>query len=138
MADIIITPANVIPSANAQQSGTGKAGVLIVAGPTLYKASDGTLLLCDSNGASPSYKFFAVSTNSAAPGQLVAYVTLDPALNIGGVHAAGAVLKTSTTPGGMAPIGDALAGEFVTVLGVINADGTLNLNPSTSTGAIPA
>jgi hypothetical protein len=38
----------------------------------------------------------------------------------------------------MAPIADAVAGEFVTVLGVINADGSLNLNPVTSTGAIPA
>jgi hypothetical protein len=136
--DIAITPANVIPSSAAAQSGAGKAGATIVAGQTLYKAADGTLKLCDSNGASPIYKFFGISTNSAAPGQLVAYVTLDPALAIGGVHLAGTVLKTSVTPGGMAPIADAIAGEFVTVLGVVNADGTLNLNPSTSTGAIPA
>ena len=136
--DIAITPANVIPGPAAQQSGSGKAGVTIIAGQTLYKAADGTLGLCDSNGASPAYKFFAVASNSAAPGQLVAYVTNDPALTIGGAHAAGTVLKTSTTPGGMAPIADAVAGEFITVLGVINDGGTLNLNPSTSTGAVPA
>jgi len=68
--DIAITPANVIPSASAQQSGTGKAGVAIIAGQTLYKAADGTLQLCSSNGAAPLYKFFAIATNSAFPGSL--------------------------------------------------------------------
>ena len=137
MADITLTPANVIPSTNALISGSGKAGATIVAGNCLYKAADGTLKLCDANGASPLYNFFGIAANSAAPGQMVAYVTKDPALAIGSGQAIGTFLKTSTTAGLMAPIADAISGEFVTVLGVINSDGTLNLNPVTSTGAKP-
>jgi hypothetical protein len=137
MAALTITPANVAASSNAQLNKNGIAGVAITQGQALYKDTDGSMKLCVANGASPAYVFAGIALNAAAAGQPITYVTTDPDLNLGvaGGIATGTALVTSDTPGGIAPVTDVGAGQFVTVLGVVDGDGNLNLAPVASNAA---
>ena len=138
MSVLAITPANVAASSSATCKYNATAGATIAAGQALYQAADNSMQLCIANGASPAYVFAGVALNSASQGQPIAYAIKDPDLNLGVAGlAAGTVLVTSDTPGGIAPVTDVGTGQFVTVLGVVDGDGNLNLNPTASNAAHP-
>jgi len=118
MADISITPANVIASsaANVQR---GVAGGTLTAGMPVYlDSADGKYKAADANGTGDMTNVKGIALHGAAAGQPIAFATEDPDFAPGATVAAGAVLIVSATPGGIAPAADAATGMFTTVVGV--------------------
>ena len=130
MADLTVTPASVIPSANAVIA-IGTAGATIVAGQTLYidTANSNVLKLHDSDGSALTSTLAGIALGGAASGQQVRYVTQDPALVLGCTMAVGDTLWGSETAGGLtATFADFEAGDFITVVGICTvANSTINM-----------
>lgn len=118
MADLSITPANVVAGSNAIKQG-GVAGEAIVAGKWVYiDPATKNFLLADSNSAtSAARKAKGVALNGAAAGQPL-QVQTGGDLVMGGTMTPGAPYFLSETPGGMEPTADLGAGEYVCLLGL--------------------
>lgn len=118
MADITITVASVLPSANAVRS-WGTAGAAITAGQALYRdtADSNKLKLADANGVSPANDLEGVALHNASAGQPIEYQTGGD-ITIGGTVVKGTVYVLSATPGGIAPAADLAAGHTVNLIGV--------------------
>lgn len=114
MADLTITPANVLAEAFATQV-DGVAGETIVQGQTLflhtddklYKADDTTALKADCQG---------VALNGASAGQPIKYLTAG-GYNPGAAVTVGTTYGLTDTAGGIGPISDRGSGDFITILG---------------------
>lgn len=118
MADLTITAASVVPSANATKvTRNAAAGVTITAGQLVYLDSN-TLKLTDNDASAAAAKVAGIAVCGASPGQPCTYVTKDPKLAIGATVSIGAVYTNSGTPGGIAPIGDKATGDFIVVVAV--------------------
>lgn len=116
MADISVTPASVQPAAGSV-SKRGIAGEAINAGQSVFEAADGDIELCENDQAALEAAAVGIALNDAAAGQPIEYnITGDVTFNA--VLAAGQIYIVGAAPGGIAPEADAVAGEFVTVLGV--------------------
>lgn len=129
MTDVSITAANVVESTGAQL-GYGKAGAAIVAGQALYvdAADSNKLKLADADGASALRTCVGLALNSCASGQRVTYqkggdITLGAA-----TLEAGKVYVLSDTAGGIMPVADLEAGDYVCVLGVARSTSVLSMN----------
>lgn len=135
MADIAITAANVIPSANANRN-LGVAGVALAQGDVLFMDSTDAnkLKKADADLSALASTVVGIAENAAAVGQYVSYITKDPQLAIGGTVAAGALVILSATAGKIAPSADAASGWYVTVLGVGVGSNKINFNPVVSAG----
>lgn len=131
MADIAITPANVLAGPDAQTL-EATAGVALTAGQPIYiDPTTQTAKLSDSDGATDTIKRVSgITLNGAAVGQPVKYATRDAELTIGATLAAGDVIYLSDTPGGLTKtIGDLEAGDRIIVVGVMVTTTKLNLSP---------
>lgn len=140
MADIVITAANVLPSAAARFS-QQKAGVAITAGQFLYfDTASGTVKLAKANGAAPINSLFGVAAENAAANQQVLVITSDPALAIGGTIAAGALAWLSALAAGninATPLDDVSGGTMTRILlGIGMGSNTINFNPVVG-GVVP-
>jgi len=136
MADLIVTPANVLAQAGSTKS-EGIAGESITAGETIYKASaTGKIMKADASDEAGS-KALGVALNNAALDQPVDFVTAGK-LTAGAAVGVGTVYAVSAaTPGGICPVGDLEAEDYVTILGVgVNAT-TINLTIIPSGVQIP-
>lgn len=136
MAAISITAASFIPSSSASER-TGVAGATITAGQLLYidTTDSNKLKLCDSDASALAATVAGVARHGASSGQKVTYVTKDPALVIGATLLAGDTLWASPTAGGITKtIGDLVAGNYVTCLGVMTS--TTVCNFQITTGAL--
>jgi hypothetical protein len=134
MADLAITPANVVVYAGAQKE-SGIAGETIVAGKVLYRHTDGTLKLADDSTAAKAAAV-GISLNGGAAGQPISYVR-SGGLNPGGTVVVGTVYGVTDTPGGIGPLSDRAAADFVTVLGIGITASRINLAIQASGVAIP-
>jgi len=135
MADLTITPADVLAHDGATKD-AGTAGAAVTAGQTLYRASDGKLYKADCTTAVKA-RAVGVALNDAAAGQPVAYAKaggLDP----GATVAVGEVYGVTDTPGGVGPVSERGAGDFITILGVGVAADRIELAINKSEVAIPA
>ncbi len=125
MADITLTPANVVAGANSTST-TGTAGETIAAGKAVYLSSTTKKwMLADSNSATAEArqaKGFAL--NGASLNQPVS-VHKDGDLTIGGTLVAGTAYYLSDTPGGICPVADVGAGEYVCLLGLAKSTSVL-------------
>lgn len=129
MADISITPANVLKSTSAQQM-SGIAGTTITAGQALYLDANNQLQLADADGASPANTIAGIALNGGALGQPINYVGTDPSFTFGGTVLAGDAIYLSDTPGGVTKtFADLEAGDKVIILGVAVTTTTINLSP---------
>ena len=137
MADLSITAASVIPSANARRISRVAAST-ITAGQVVYQLAAGTVALADANGASPLFNVFGIAENGGGAGQRISIVTEDPAFALGATVAVGDVVILSATAGGIAPVADATTGHYVTVLGVAISTSAINFKPVAAGAAIPA
>lgn len=130
MADLTVTPASVIPSANADIA-IGTAGATIVAGQSLYidTANSNVLKLFDSDGSALTSTFAGIALGGAATGQQVRYVKSDPALVLGCTMAVGDTLWASETAGGLTiTFADFEAGDYITCIGVCTVvNSTINM-----------
>jgi hypothetical protein len=81
MADFVVVPANILPSAGASLQ-IGTAGAVIAQGDVLYQdPTDSTWKLADANVASPVYKAAGIAQSAAtAIGQPVIVLTSDTQL----------------------------------------------------------
>ncbi|MGE4307229.1 MAG: hypothetical protein AB7E24_24735 [Novosphingobium sp.] len=127
MADITITPANVLAGAGSAQS-LATAGATITAGQVLYHdAADGKAKLADNNGATAIIrKVRGIALNGASNGQPVMILT-EGDITLGAVLTAGVTYYLSDTPGGICPAGDLTTGEYPTILGVAKSTTVLSV-----------
>lgn len=126
MADITITPANVIAGSNAIIE-DGKAGATITAGQVVYReASSGKYKLTDTNSATAEVKTGrGLALNGAADGQPLKIITAGD-VTLGSVLTAGTAYYASETPGGIQPAAD-VATEDVVFLGIAKSTSVLTL-----------
>ena len=132
MADINITAANVRASSSASKpTGTIATGVTVTQGQALYRLADGTIGLADSNGTSPANAFLGFALTAGSPAQPIVYTSSDTAYVCGGTVVSGAAVYLSNTPGGITTTyADIASGSTVIVIGVVNTDLTITINPT--------
>lgn len=119
MADIAITAANVVISGTGQGRASGTAGETIAAGKWVYlDPTTKKWQLADSNSATAAARHAGgVASNSASLNQPINVIT-SGAVTIGGTLTANIPYFLSDTPGGLCPIADVGAGEYLCQLGL--------------------
>ena len=136
MADISITAANVIPSANAQLYRKTLAATS-TAGQVVYLDTNGKAALADANASAAASTVYGILVTGGGAGQLATVCTKDPALVIGATVAIGDILILSATAGGIAPAADIASGYYGTVLGIATSTTAINFNPTAAGAAKP-
>ncbi len=116
MVDLVVVPANVQPGPGSIER-TGTAAVPITAGDSVFIDSSGAIDLCENDQTIVEAACRGVALNDAAIGQPIRYV-VSGEVDMGAITAAGQVYIVGAAPGGIAPEADAIAGEFVTIIGV--------------------
>lgn len=136
MADLVISAANVSPSAGATLI-TGTAGEPIAAGQVVaVSTADGLLYLADvSTGTIAAAAGIAVNSAPRA-GQPVTYAAAGD-VDVGTVTSAGAVYVVGQAVGGISPEADAGTGDYVSIVGVGRDANTITVTP-VSTGVTHA
>jgi hypothetical protein len=118
MVDLVITPGNVVRGSNAVTD-SGIAGTAILAGQAVYL--DSTVqkyLLADSNSATVEQrKAVGIALNGASLNQPITVQRFGD-LTLGATLVAGTAYYLSDTLGGVCPLADVGAGEYVCLLGL--------------------
>ena len=131
MADISITPANVVPGSDAVRE-SGTAGATITAGQLVYlDTSDMKFKLADSNGAAALRVPNGIALHGASNGQPLV-IQKGGDITIGGTMTAGIPYVLSDTPGGLCPLPDIGTGEYSCIIGIAKSTSVLavNIQPS--------
>ena len=116
MADLTITAANVLQTDGNFTDGT--AGATITAGQTVYlDATTNRWKLAQADGTSAEASLRGVALHGASNGQPLRVLT-SGRYNPGATVAVGTVYVVSATAGGIAPIADLVATNYVSILGV--------------------
>lgn len=143
MADITITAANVLASANAKK-GFGVAGATITAGQALYSDASASFKLkpADANVLA-SANCVGIALHGASDGQPLTYVFEDDDFSPGGtlslsVAADSGIYVLSATAGGIAPMDDLAATMYPVVLGVAKSTTKLYLRITRGTAVLVA
>ncbi|HKP92330.1 MAG TPA: hypothetical protein VJS88_00410 [Chthoniobacterales bacterium] len=128
MADISITAASFVPSANATLVQGIAGGTLTRGMPVYYDSATGTYKQFDASNSS-KYEFAGLACEDVASGQPLFVCTKDPALTLGGTVSVGDTIWGSAT-GVTKTIGDLTTGWRVWVLAVCTAASNIvNFNP---------
>ena len=118
MAAITITPANLVPSAQAIRF-NGVAAETITQGQALYLLAAGTYGKCDNDLSLTAATFVGIAESAGSAGQTISILRSDPALVLGGTLVRGTAVCTSPTAGGLTLTpADNTTGSFVTVIGM--------------------
>lgn len=141
MADLSPTPANVALGASTTPTRVVQYGEAVSPPNPLYRnATDGKWYKCDANdgvakavvgaialtpGATNGYGLVALP--SSTPGQSL--------VNLGATLAVGMPYAVSATAGGIAPVGDILSTQFVSIIGIATTTALLDFQPSISNTA---
>lgn len=118
MADVSITPANVVKGANATTR-VGTAGATITAGQPLYEDGSANFVLKPAQGdTATKAKCVGIALHGASSGQPVTFITAGN-LTAGGTLVVGQVYVVSAAAaGGIAPYADLTTGNYVSILGI--------------------
>jgi len=137
MADLTITAANVLAGGAAIKE-TGIAGATITAGQTVYKdAADGKFKLADADSATAGIRaLYGVALHGASNGQPLTVAKSGP-VTIGATVIVGTTYVLSDTPGGIMPIGDLEAGDYVAHLGIATTAAIIDVAIKNSGVAVP-
>ncbi|WP_337737702.1 hypothetical protein [Sinorhizobium meliloti] len=113
-----MTPSAIIAGSNSAQE-HGAAGEAITAGKSVYKsATTKKWMLADSNSATAAARQAGgIALNGASDGQPIT-VHKSGDLAVGAVLTAGQAVYLSDTPGGLCPLADVGAGEYVCLIGL--------------------
>lgn len=132
MVDLVITAASVIPGVGSNTIG-GAAGATIAAGQVVYRAAaTGQFQLADSNSATAEARApVGIALNSASAGQPLSVHTSGP-VTIGATLTAGVAYYLSDTPGGICPVADVGAGEYVSLIGLATSTTVLDVSIKSS------
>ncbi|RUM99031.1 hypothetical protein EET67_05170 [Pseudaminobacter arsenicus] len=127
MVDITITATSVVAASNVTRD-SGTAGEAITAGQAVYRSSTtNKWMLADSNSATAeARKATGIALNGAALNQPVT-VAKNGDITLGAVLTAGTAYYLSDTPGGICPVADIGAGEYVCLLGLAKSTSVLAL-----------
>lgn len=135
MADLTQTAANIRRQVTTQRNSV-TAGEAITAGMPVYrkaadnewyKAADTSAALANAGG---------VALTNAGDGEVLDIATKGP-INLGATLTIGEIYVLSGTAGNVAPVGDLLSGNFVTILGVASTASQLELQITASGVAKP-
>lgn len=128
MADVTITAANVVPGANARTV-QGVAGETLTAGQAVYKeTASGKWKKADADSATAEVRQAkGVCVTGSSLNQPVVVQTGGD-ITIGGTLTAGAGYYLSGAAGGICPVADVGAGEYVCLLGLAKSTSVLALN----------
>ena len=118
MADLTITAANVVAGSGAVVT-HGIAGEAITAGKVVYlSAATNRWMLADNNsGTAEARRAAGIALNGASLNQPIAIQTSGD-ITLGATLTAGAAYYLSDTAGGICPVADIGAGEYVCLLGL--------------------
>lgn len=131
MADLIVTAANV-----AAGAGAGKiqrtAGATITAGMACFvSAVDGDIEPAQKDVDAASAEAIGIALCDAAAGQPVVLQTTG-LINVGAALTIGETYIVGAAAGGIAPVGDAIATNFATILGIAVSTSLLKLGINAS------
>jgi hypothetical protein len=126
MADLTLTAASVTPQPGAQ-FGEGTAGETIAQGKVVAINAAKQVVLADSNSATAEIRVpVGIASNGASLGQPIKYQKSGD-INIGGTVVVGTTYALSETPGGIQPVADVGAGEYVSTIGVATTTGRIRM-----------
>ena len=131
MADLSITATSVVEVAGAGVD-DGVAGATITAGQTVYKKiSDNKFYLadCDATAVGANAEIdnvYGIALNGAAVDQALS-VQKTGTITIGATTVVGVVYVQSATAGGIAPWGDLVSTDYVTIIGYALTTSTIKL-----------
>lgn len=127
MADLSITPANVVAGTNAKIT-RGTAGVAITAGQAVYlDSTTGKWGLADTDSATAGVRnALGIALNGAAANQPIAVIT-EGDVTIGASILAGVAYYLSGTPGGICPVADVAAGDYTLIVGMGKSTSVLSV-----------
>lgn len=125
MADLTITASAILAGSNSAQD-HGTAGETITAGKAVYKsATTKKWMLADSNSATAAARQAGgIALNGASDGQPIT-VHKSGDLTVGAVLTAGQAVYLSDTAGGLCPLADVGAGEYVCLIGLAKSTSVL-------------
>jgi hypothetical protein len=136
MADLTITAADVLTTTSTRTY-TGVAGATVTAGQPVYAdATDSGKYKPADADADASSRAIGIAVHGASSGQPLTVAQYGN-LTISAVMTAGEVYAVSATAGGIAPVGDLVTGNYVTVLGVATTTSNLQLGTIYSATAKP-
>lgn len=117
MADLTITPANVVKGAGAALDSTKVAGETVTAGKAVYlKSSDNKWWLAQADGTAEEATFGGIALHAASANQPLAVQTSGE-ITIGATAGVGTVYVVSATAGGIAPLADLVSTNKLSIIG---------------------
>jgi hypothetical protein len=127
MVDLTVNNTLTVPgSTSVKESGT--AGETIAAGKAVYKDATGKFMLADNNSATAlARQATGIALNGASLNQPIT-IHKSGDLTLGATLVAGTAYYLSDTPGGICPLADVGAGEFVCLLGIAKSTTVINVN----------
>lgn len=143
MADVTITAASVLASAQARKH-KGTAGATITQGQALYyDSSTNTLKLADADSSATTANCVGIALTAGASGQDVIYTDFDPDFTPGGTLSLSAAADTavyvlSGTAGAIAPMDDMAAGDYPVIIGVATSASKMKLSIIVGTAVLTA
>jgi hypothetical protein len=125
MADLTITPANVVAGTNATRD-VGTAGETITAGQTVYLSSTtNRWMLADTNSPTAEARVAkGIALNGAAANQPVA-IHKEGDLTIGATLVKGVGYYLGGAPGSIVPVADLTTGDYTCFLGIAKSTSVL-------------
>jgi len=127
MADLVLTATSVVAGSDSVQE-AGICGETITAGKAVAQGTDNLWYLADSNSATAAIRECkGIALNGGAVGQPLR-IHRQGDITIGATITAGVAYYLSDTPGGICPVADVGAGEYVNVLGVAKTTAILSVN----------
>lgn len=137
MVDVTVTEAEVLPGSDTTYF-DGTFGETITAGEVVYlDTSDDKLKLADCDASSATATIKGIAMNSGGdgqPGKVAIAGSIDPGFTV----TVGETYVLSGTAGGIAPIADLAAGDWVSHLGVGLSASSLQLRIYNSGVQVPA
>jgi hypothetical protein len=125
--DLSVTAASVVAGSSSTVE-NGTLGATVTAGQLLYKSSTaGTWALADSDSATAEVRSATgIALNGGASGQPVR-VLREGTITIGATMTAGVAYYASNTAGGICPVADVGAGEYVGIVGIATSTTVLSV-----------
>ena len=135
MADLSQTAANVKVMSNTSPS-VGLAGETLTQGQPVY-VSGGKWYRCEADSTAAKANCGGIVLTAAASDGYFLYAIPGASINVGATLAVGTVYAVSAAIGAICPVADITSTQYVTVLGVATAAGTLPLNIIVSGVVVP-
>lgn len=136
MADIVVTAANVIGSANGAPLKQYNFGATVTAGQVVYLDTNNKWQLADADASAAgnnTNSIIGVALVGGANNQPGVVTSRDSFLNIGATLTNGVAYYVSRNAGAICSVADVGSGNYGTFLGMARTStGLLNLNPTPS------